>query len=266
MSFSGASINLEEELIRLRAELQVAKDTIVSLGGNVENLESLSAEQLRQLAFRQRLIGLLVRAHTGVDYRNLANTNKDTYSNTILSTAKGLGADTHGIRADEKLTMDRRKWEVVNRDISVCIASIANNLEENKTRIRDMIVKMCALLPIRLRGEEYREGLLDKKTEERVGKSLIRALETIEVYINDPHSIPPQDVPFEIEKTSSEESGGLNIHRKKMKGKDAWHDSESDIFPYGGPIKIVPSPIAHEEATQFAADPEAENDREDEIK
>jgi hypothetical protein len=249
---SDAADDLEAELARLRAELEVAKNTITSLGGDVADLQTLSAERLRQLAFRQRLIGLLVRAHTGVDYRDLAKTNKDTYRNTILSTANSFfGTDTHGIRADERFTMDKRKWEIVNRDISLCIASIATNLEGNKEEIRESIRRMCALLPIRLRGESYEDGVLDAKTEERVGKSLIKALETIEIYINDPQSLPPPDGPFEIEKVAPEETGGLDIHRKKMKGANAWHDNESYILPYEGYIKIVPS--VPQEASQLSA-------------
>jgi hypothetical protein len=232
---------LKSELAKLRAELEVAKNTITSLGGDVAGLQTLSAERLRQLAFRQRLIGLLVRAHTGVDYRDLAKTNKDTYCNTILSIAnRFLGIfNTHGIVADSGL-MDVRAWEMANRIISKCMALIADDLEKNKEEIRENIRIMCALLPIRLRGESYRNGILDAKTEERVGKSLIKALETIEIYINDPQSLPPPDGPFEIEKTDSEESA-LKIYRKKMKGADAWHDNESYILPYERYIKIVPS-------------------------
>ncbi|MDR1235905.1 MAG: hypothetical protein LBJ96_02765, partial [Holosporaceae bacterium] len=153
----------------------------------------------RDLKFKDRLTGLLLRAQIGFDYRKPLIT-ENTYRNTIIRTATGKGAVTHLDGAWFKQEL----WVKANKLVVDCIGLLARigflpkaEVEECKTALKTNIQQLCILLPSQKgRNPEHPEICLDKDTKIKVGRSLDKALETINAYIAGIEN-PPDD-PSEI--------------------------------------------------------------------
>jgi hypothetical protein len=179
-----ATINqLESELAESRNGLHMARVNLAALGTNDEKYK-------RDLKFKDRLTGLLLRAQIGFDYRRPEVITGTTYRNTIIRTATGKGFRTHF--RNKVLKSDA--WKEANTLVTECPGLLARIGFSQKEAVQGYIntlhgkiQRLCNLLPF---------NELDEKTEIKVGRSLYRALETIEAYRNGEKDLPND--PIEI--------------------------------------------------------------------
>ncbi|MDR3180041.1 MAG: hypothetical protein LBT70_04040 [Holosporaceae bacterium] len=176
-----ANAQLQAENTILRNQLGISKN--------------MSAEEVRCHIFRHRLIGLLVRAKDGYDYRIPLNHEEYMKRFTVSNAARGTWKTQHGF--------SQKAWKTVESDISQCLEQLgkvrplSRETPSDWKNIADKIQNMNELLPF----DSFQKRISDTDKEFyarkiKIARTLEKALETIQAYMIKNSELPED--PYEI--------------------------------------------------------------------
>jgi hypothetical protein len=186
---------LNEDLAGRQSENNHLRTENIAMKQQLGIHEGMSREEIRCHMFRHRIIGLLIRARDGYDYRDPFNHEKYINRFTISRSANGAFSKQHGF--------PKANWEKVNRDIAECIEQLSKlrSLSRETQSEWESIAKKIKEMNEQLYFDNFVKDLSENEKEFKVrkikvGRSLLRALETIVAYMQKEEQLP--DDPPEI--------------------------------------------------------------------